>query len=422
MRKKKLDSMIQNISMAIAVFVFLGIGLPKAVAYGTEIAAVDVMASGQESQKTQENAEILIDFSMRLLQQTEEDDHNTLISPYSLLSALAMTANGANGNTRSQMEEVLGISTEELNEYLNSYQKLLTEDTENKLSAANSIWLKDDDSVEVSQEFLKITGQWYEPNIYQTPMDQSSLDEINGWVNEKTQGMIPQILNEIPSNAIMYLVNALAFDGQWETAYQFDEVRDGTFTKEDGTVKHTEMMYSQESDYLEDEDTEGFLKYYKNGKYAFAALLPREGISMKDYVENLTGEKIHRLLSEKQNCAVYAAIPKFQTAYETELSDTLSKMGMPDAFSETAADFSKMCTSSQGNVFIGRVLHKTCLEVNEQGTKASAATAVEMIAETAAEASGTVKEIYLDRPFLYMLIDTEEKLPLFLGAAMDIGE
>lgn len=405
--------------MAIAIFVFLGIGMPKAVAYGTEIAAADVMAAAQE---TQENEEILTEFSIRLLQQAEEDDKNTLISPYSLLSALAMTANGADGNTRSQMEEVFGISIEELNEYLHNYQQLLFEDTENRLSAGNSIWLKDDDSVEVSREFLKIAGQWYEPNIYQTPMDESSLDEINGWVNEKTQGMIPQILNEIPGNAIMYLVNALAFDGEWETTYQFNEVSEGTFTTEDGTVKNTEMMYSQEYAYLEDEDTEGFLKYYKNGKYAFAALLPGEGIAMKDYVENLTGEKIHRLLSEKQNCPVNAAIPKFQTAYETELSDTLSKMGMPDAFSETAADFSKMCTSSQGNVFIGRVLHKTCLEVNEQGTKASAATAVEMIAESAAEEPEIVKEVYLDRPFIYMLIDTEEKLPLFLGAAMDIGE
>lgn len=419
MRKKKLDSMIQNISMAIAIFVFLGIGMPKAVAYGTEIAAVDVMAAAQE---TQENTEILTEFSIRLLQQAEEDDKNTLISPYSLLSALAMTANGADGNTRSQMEEVFGISIEELNEYLHTYQQLLFEDTENKLSAANSIWLKDDGSVEVSQEFLKINEQWYEPNIYLTPMDKSTLGEINGWVNEKTQGMIPQILSDISENAVMYLVNALAFDGEWETTYQFDEVREGTFTTEDGTVKNTEMMYSQEYAYLEDENTEGFLKYYKNGKYAFAALLPGEGIAMKDYVENLTGKKIHRLLSEKQNCAVNAAIPKFQTTYETELSDTLSKMGMPDAFSETAADFSKMCTSSQGNVFIGRVLHKTCLEVNEQGTKASAATAVEMIAESAAEEPEIVKEVYLDRPFIYMLIDTEEKLPLFLGAAMDIGE
>lgn len=419
MRKKKLDSMIQNISMAIAIFVFLGIGMPKAVAYGTEIAAVDVMAAAQE---TQENTEILTEFSIRLLQQAEEDDKNTLISPYSLLSALAMTANGADGNTRSQMEEVFGISIEELSEYLHNYQQLLFEDTENKLSAANSIWLKDDGSVEVSQEFLKINEQWYEPDIYLTPMDKSTLGEINGWVNEKTQGMIPQILSDITENAVMYLVNALAFDGEWETTYQFDEVREGTFTTEDGTVKNTEMMYSQEYAYLEDENTEGFLKYYKNGKYAFAALLPEEGIAMKDYVENLTGEKIHRLLSEKQNCAVNAAIPKFQTAYETELSDTLSKMGMPDAFSETAADFSKMCTSSQGNVFIGRVLHKTCLEVNEQGTKASAATAVEMIAETAAEEPEIVKKVYLDRPFIYMLIDIEEKLPLFLGAAMDIGE
>ncbi|MDO4305288.1 MAG: serpin family protein [Eubacteriales bacterium] len=442
MSKKELVSIIQNTSMALAVIVLLGFGLPQAVAYGTEIAAVEVMAAVNDleaennltvendlaaeydwnAELDYENTERLTDFSVNLLQETMKDGENTLLSPYSVLSALAMTANGADGNTRTQMEEVFGLSVEEINEYLHTYQGLLAEDKENKLSAANSIWVKEDDSIEIREDFLETCKKWYEPAVYQTPMDESSLEEINGWVNEKTDGMIPEILNEIPDNAIMYLINALAFDAEWAKIYSSEEVSEGEFTKEDGSIKNAEFMYSEEYSYLQDEGAEGFLKYYKNGKYAFAALLPQEGTTVAEYVGNLTGERMYSILSNVQSGTVNAAIPKFQEEYRVNLSDVLQKMGMPDAFSEDNADFTKMCSCTPGEVHIGRVLHKTFMEVNERGTKAGAATAVEMLLESAAEESEPPKTVYLDRPFVYMLIDTEVNLPIFLGTAMDIGE
>lgn len=418
MNKKKLESVIQNISTAAAIVVFLGFGVPQAVAYGTEIAAVEVKAAEQTNDK--ETA--ITDFSVRLLQHTMEKESNTLVSPYSILSALTMTANGADGDTLSQMEDVFGLSLEELNTYLYSYQEYLDGDTENKLSVANSIWLSDDESIQVNEEFLQNNAQWYGSDIYRTPMDEGTLEAINSWVNHKTEGMIPQILDEIPGNAMMYLVNALAFDAEWATVYTEADVREGTFTKADGSERSTELMYSEEYNYLKDENAEGFLKYYRNGKYAFAALLPDEEITIDDYVNGLTGERLHSILSGMESCTVNAAIPKFKTEYAGEMSEILKEMGMPDAFSDKNADFTRMCSCDPGEVHIGRVLHKTFLEVNERGTKAGAATVVEMLLESAAEEPEEPKTVYLDRPFVYMLVDTQANLPIFLGTAMDIGE
>lgn len=433
MSRKRLDLVIQNVSMAMAVFVLVGFGLPKAVAYGTEIAAVEVMAAESQTSEAApestelsipetpyESAELLTDFSVDLMQHTMEPGENTLISPYSVISALAMTANGADGNTLAQMENVFGLSIDQLNEYLHSYQEKLAEDKDNKLSAANSVWLLEDDSIPIKDDFLAVNEQWYSPEIYQTPMDDSTVKEINQWVDQKTDGMIPEIVDGIPDHALMYLVNALAFDAEWEKIYHAEEVRESEFTKEDGSKDPVTLMYSEENAYLQDEGAEGFLKYYKNRKYAFAALLPKKGTSVEEYIKGLTGERLHTVLANAQQCTVDAAIPQFKAEYKAELSGVLSETGMPDAFSDSTADFTKMCSCDPGEVHMERVLHRTFMEVDEAGTRAGAVTAVEMVAESAMEEPEMTKVVHLDRPFIYMLIDTEELLPIFIGTAMNM--
>lgn len=420
MSKKRLDHLIQNISLAMIAAILMGNGLTKAVAYGAELAAA---SAGTElsgvTEAVNNDEEKIMDFSVRLLQQTIKDGKNTMLSPYSVLSALSMTANGAGGNTLSQMETVFGMTADELKVYLSDYQKSLSQEEEQTLSAANSIWLKEEDSLEINQEFLQTAEDWYDAEISSVPMNETTLHEINGWVNEKTDGMIPEILDEIPEDAIMYLINALAFDGEWEQIYSEEDIRTGTFTREDGSTQEIELMHSEEYQYLEDDGAIGFLKNYKNGKYAFAALLPEEGTAVEEYVKNLTGERLFHILSNVRTEDVDAAIPKFKAEYSAELSEALSEMGMPDAFSENDADFSKLCTSDRGNAYIGRVLHRTLMEVHEKGTKAGAVTAVEIMLESAMEQE-PAKAVHLDRPFVCMLIDRESQLPIFLGTVMSI--
>lgn len=366
-----------------------------------------------------QNADVT-DFAIRLFKASEESGKNTLISPLSVLCALAMTANGAEEETLQQMEEVLGMTNEDLNLYLYSYMKNLPQGDKYKLSLANSIWFTEDERFTVNQDFLQTNADYYGADIYKAPFNEQTKKDINNWVKQNTDEMIPEILDRVPVDAIMYLVNALAFEAEWSAIYKKDQVREGVFTKEDNTKQNVDFMYGSEGTYLEDENAAGFMKYYKGGKYALVAMLPDEGVSISDYIASLTGESVNALLTNPQHTTVYTAIPKFETEYSVEMSEILKDMGMPKAFDPNNAKFEGLGTSSAGNIFISRVLHKTFISVGEKGTKAGAATVVEMADGAAAEPQEP-KEIYLNRPFVYMLIDCENNIPFFIGTMMNVG-
>lgn len=366
-----------------------------------------------------QNADVT-DFAIRLFKASNENGKNTLISPLSVLCALAMTANGAEEETLAQMEEVLGMTTDELNLYLYSYMKNLPQGDKYKLSLANSIWFTEDERFTVNQDFLQTNADYYGADIYKAPFDKQTLKDINNWVKQNTDGMIPEILDQIPPEAIMYLVNALAFEAEWSEIYEKHQVKDGEFTKEDGTKQDVKFMYGSEGTYFEDEKATGFMKRYKGGKYAFVAMLPNEGVSVSEYIASLDGESLNALLANPQYATVRTSIPKFETEYKVEMSDILQSMGMTEAFDMYNADFEGLGTSTGGNIYISRVLHKTFISVGEKGTKAGAATIVEMKDGAAAEPTEP-KEVYLDRPFVYMLVDCENNIPFFIGTMMDVN-
>ena len=367
-------------------------------------------------------ADAATDFGVRLFQTSMEEGKNTLISPLSVLYALAMTANGADGETLAQMQQVLGMDSDDLNCYMLAYLDLLPEAEEYKMSLANSIWFKDDPNFTVNESFLQTNADYYGSSIYKAAFDEGTRNDINNWVKEHTDEMIPEILDEIPDEAIMYLVNALAFEAQWDDVYDEFQVRDDIFTKEDGTKQDVEMMHADEYKYLSDDLATGFIKYYEGRKYAFAALLPNEGVTVQQYVDSLTGSHLQKMLADPDEIQVFTCIPKFESEYDIEMSEVLQEMGMTDAFDCRIADFSKLGTYNVDgmNICINRVLHKTFISVTEQGTKAGAATAVEMVAEGAAEIQ-EYREVILDRPFVYMLIDCETNLPFFIGTMMDVN-
>ena len=413
---KKIISII--LTLVIALSVFTACDVPQ---------SDDLMDDIKPNPDVTKNVELVdvsdaavTDFGVRLFKESLADGENTLISPLSVLVALSMTANGADGETLSQMEAVLGMPIEQLNSWVNTYMSNLPEEEKYKLSLANSIWFKDAESFTVNEDFLQTNADYYGAGIFKAPFDNSTLKEINKWVEDNTDGMIKDILNEIPPEAVMYLVNALAFDAEWQNIYKENQIRDGKFTTEDGEKRDIELMYSSEGMYLEDDMATGFIKYYKDRKYAFAALLPNEGVSVSNYVASLNGEHLNEMLANAQQGVVSTAIPKFETEFKVEMSDILKKMGMPDAFNFAVADFSKLGESTEGNICISRVIHQTYINVDGKGTKAGAATVVEMEAESAMESLEPPKEVYLDRPFVYMLIDCETNLPFFIGTMMDV--
>ena len=388
-----------------------------------DVAVTDLMqgiAARENTAEATADGEQLADFAVRLFRACSEAGENTLVSPLSVLYALAMTANGANGETLAQMETVLGMDVNTLNECLDALRRGLEGSEDGVLSLADSIWFTEDESFQVNTEFLQRNADYYGADLYQAPFNDATCRAINDWVKEKTHDMIPEILDRIPSDAVMYLVNALAFEAKWAEPYLEHQVREGNFTREDGTRSTAELMFCREHDYLETDNAAGFIKYYAGGRYAFAALLPNEGVTVAQLADSLSGEALRELLMNPTHVPVDTAIPKFEAKYTAELSRVLSDMGMPLAFDGELADFTALGTADE-NIFISRVLHKTFISVAEQGTRAGAATVVEMAKNTAFMPPEEIKTVFLDRPFIYMLVDCETYAPFFLGTMMDVN-
>ena len=357
------------------------------------------------------------DFAVRLFQTTWEEGKNSLISPLSVMLALSMTANGAKGETLAQMEALLGgdIPIGELNEYLHAYVGSLPSSEKAKLTLANSIWFKDS-GFTVEEDFLQRNADYYGAAAYKSAFDEKTLRDINSWVKENTDGVIDKIVDQMDPYAVMYLVNTVLFDAEWQNIYRKHEVRDGTFTAIDGAKRTVSMMCSNESLYLDDGKATGFLKPYKNG-YSFAALLPNEGVALDDYIASLTGEGFLTTVKNAKEGPVEAAMPKFSYDYGIEMSDALKALGMTVPLDAELAVSSGLGHSSDGNIYISRVLHKAYIAVDEKGTKAGAATAIE------APAAGVWEDrrrVILDRPFVYAIIDNAAGLPIFIGAVTDI--
>ena len=401
----------------LAVFVPLMYGMPHAVAAEDLMKGVTANPVAEVGD-LKENAAAVTDFAVRLFQNSMTEGESTLVSPLSVLCALAMTANGAKGETLTQMEETLGLNVDTLNSWLHTYVNGLPQAKTAKLNLANSIWFTEDESFTVEREFLQTNADYYGADIYSAPFNDRTLKDINNWVSDHTDGMIPEILSELPEETAMVLINALAFDAEWQNIYKETQVRDRTFFTEDGKPRKVDMMHCSEYTYLEDELATGFIKYYKGGDYAFVALLPDEGVTVADYAASLTGEGLQKILGSATQEKVITVMPKFETESSLELSEVLQNMGITDAFDWRVADLSGLGTSTIENLEIEKVFHKTFIMVDEKGTKAGAATA-ELVAPGDSAPREDPKEVILDRPFLYLLIDCKTNTPFFLGSMMD---
>lgn len=355
------------------------------------------------------------DFAVSLFKENQVNSDNVLISPLSVLCALSMTANGANNDTLKEMEKVFGLSATSLNKYLYSYINSIEQGEKFSLKLANSLWITNDETFKVNNEFLQINADYHNPQMYSVNFNsEDTVKDMNNWVKKNTDGMIPSIIDEpLPQATLMCLMNALAFEAEWAEIYNEYSVHEDTFYARNGSSQNVDFMYSDEYNYLCDSESTGFLKYYAGEKYAFAAVLPNENIKLEDYINNLTGDKIANLLNNMKNEKVITSIPKFEYDYSADITEMLMNMGIKTAFDPDNADLTGIGTWEQGNLYISKVLHKTYISVAEKGTKAGAVTAVLVAGNTAAPEKP--HEVYLDRPFVYMIIDCENNVPFFIG-------
>ena len=354
----------------------------------------------------------------------EDKDSNVLLSPSSIMLALAMTENGADGETLKQLEKTVngGLDIDEMNEVMSHTANRLNNAEEVDWDVANSVWFKDDGAWEMKQDFVNKVVSYYNAEIWKAPFNNQTLNDINGWVNDKTHGMIPSILDDIPDDARMYLINAIAFEGEWLNEYEDTQVHENeTFTNSDGSVSDVTMLSSSENSYIELGKGIGFIKPYKGGEYSFVGILPDEGVSTEEYVASVirSGDAFSDAIVNRKYGDVVVRMPEFENDYGIELSDTYKALGMDVPFDEGSADFTNMMNPLSGDpfkVWIGRILHKTHIEVDRKGTKAAAVTAVEMMAAGCAAPSEEMPIfITLDRPFVYAIVENETGMPIFLG-------
>ena len=385
-----------------------------------DIVAIDLMAGieprasvGVSDTVSDEAASSATDFALRLFA-ASYDGKNTLLSPLSVFVALAMAANGAAGETKTQMESVLGMTLPELNAFCTVFLNGLTGNDGVKLSLANSIWLRDAKAFAVKEAFLQTNADVYGAGAFRAPFNRDTVKDVNQWVKDHTDGMIDKIVDGFSGDDMILLINALALDAKWALPYTKDEqVSTGPFHLEDGSETRVKYLSDTESRYLTDGDRAvGFVKFYDGCRYAFAALLPTEGTPIAEYVASLTGETVTAILKNAENTSVKTVLPKFGTEYEIVLNDVLASMGMTDAFSPDDADFTGITESFQA-FWIDEILHKTYIEVGEKGTRAGAVTRISGKGATAT--SPEIPTVTLDRPFVYLIYDVNTCVPLFIG-------
>lgn len=355
-------------------------------------------------------------FSVKLFQEAQNKNKNTLISPISVLYALGVTANGANNHTKDEFEQVIGVDMDAWNQFMYAYQKNQPVGEKHQIKIANSLWINQKAKYELNQNYKKNIEKNFQSEIFQKPFEKKTVDQINEWVDTNTNHMIPSIIDELNENQIMEVINAVSFEAQWEQVYTKEDVNEADFTQEDQSTQQIKMMYQKEHKYIEGDNETGFIKYYADHSFAFVALLPKEGQSMEDYIAKLSGEKLDALLTQAKDISVETGIPKFKTTDSMQLSKSLEDMGIQDAFSSKKADFSNMSEKKEKGLFIGNILHKTHIVIDEKGTKAGAATSVSMEGTSLQESP----EVYLDRPFVYIIVDCKTNTPIFMGSVYHI--
>lgn len=419
--KKMLAVFMSVLSLAACILPFSGCGktVGKVHNKGVKSGAVRDLTEGISKNESASKAPddefkaAASSFAAELFKDNYSKGKTTLVSPLSVLTALALVQNGAQGNTLAQLEQALGgLDRDTLNAYMRAYCDFLTESEELKI--ANSVWT--DSSAEAKRAFLQKAVDSYSAQLFSAPLsDPKTVESINSWVKKNTDGMIPKIIEKADRYAVMMLVNAIAFDAKWETPYTNDDIEKLEFNSYSGKLKKTEFMCSTENIYLKDGGAVGFMKPYKNGRFAFAALLPNEDVNIDDYIASLSGEKLMKIFSSaKKNEEVDVKMPKFKAEYSTQLIDTLKKMGVKDAFDSKTADFSSLVENR--DAYIATVVHKTFIEVDEKGTRAAASTLVGADTMSLMEPYS----VCLNRPFVYMIVDTETNLPLFIGVQTEI--
>lgn len=360
------------------------------------------------------------DFGFKIFKKLHEQDsgENLFISPTSIATALTMTLNGAQGQTADEMKSALELNGFTLDEVNAAYKVMLNTmpslDNRVDLKMANSIWYREGFSVK--PPFLDVNRDYFGSEVNALDFrDPAAKNTINGWVNNKTKGLIDKIIEEIPGNAVMYLINAIYFKGDWTRSFKEDVTQQAPFYRADNSQTPVQMMGYGETVKFPLYTSEAFYAIdlpYGDSVYSMTLLVPRGDNTAAGILPQLNGQTWQQIIAGMSVQEMDLKIPKFKMTYEKTLNQALQSLGIQTAFQPGTANFSNI---AEAELYIDEVKHKAFVEVDEKGTKAAAVTSVG-IGVTSVPSYPT---IILDRPFLFAIRENQAGNVLFLGKLMD---
>ncbi len=351
-------------------------------------------------------------------------DENILISPFSATLALAMLNNGAEGNTREQIHEVLGygnLTREELNGY---FMKMLTAlqdmDPRVTLETGNSIWIEQ--TFPALDSFVKVNRTYYEAEVYNKDFyDPQTLQKINNWCSEKTHGKIPFLLDEINKDNIMYLINALYFKGVWTVPFDKANTKDEKFSNNDGSTPLLPTMNNELLINHSYHDKFALAELpYGNEAFSMVILLPHEDTSLASVIRELSVEQWKSAVNSLNGKTITLKVPRFKMEYKRDLINDLISMGMEDMCS-VDADFTSIHPTAP--LKVSQVLQKTYAGINEEGTEAAGVTSVSMSFTSTGNEKPEVRnnKFYVNRPFMYFIKENSTGTIFFTGVMNNLS-
>lgn len=354
------------------------------------------------------------EFAVNLFK-TQIDMQSKVISPLSVSYLMGMLANGADGDTQKEILASLGVSDVTLQTLNESYRALLnstaTADKQTTINIAN--YIAADKHFSLKSDFRNTVGKMYDAGVESLDFSSSkAVDKINQWCSKQTNGMIPKIVDQLSASDVAVLMNAIYFEGTWETPFEKELTKEENFRGYTRDIKRVQMMHQEDNfSYLNNDTFEAVTLPYGNRTYNMTVLLPKEGVSIEEMMKQLDAQKIGSLYRDMEKCVVDLKLPKFTTSTEVVLNDAISKLGAPSIFTG-AANFKNM---SDASVFISKMLQKAKIEVSEEGTKAAAITAG-MVAMTALNPDEPRHvKFHANRPFVYIITERQTGAIFFVG-------
>ena len=384
---------------------------------------VDMLPQTRAIQLTEEQREFVKknnDFTFNLyraVNDAQQERKSIVTSPLSVTYVMGMLNDGAAGKTEEEITSVLGFGAGD-KAAVNAYCQALIQqaplaDPSVKLQIANIVAA--DEDVVLEDTYKQNMSDYYEADVASLDFSEpASLDYLNGWCNEKTEGMIPKIIDELSPEAKLVLMNAICFKATWTEKFDEQDTKEETFTKADGTAATVPMMYRNALIQYGANDvfSSVCLPFGSGDKYRMYVLLPSEGKSVDDVVNVLTNDFWEKN-RPSGNAVVDLKLPRFKTNSDIRLNDLISQLGAPSMFDSEKADFAGI-SKNYKELYVSLLKQKAAIEVSEEGTKASAVT-VAMIDTTSGPMDYKKATFHADRPFVYLIQEWDTRAVFFIG-------